>query len=167
MPEKVTEDTIIGDIIHEWEISEYEDHDRGPTWIIISSLLGLGLVIFAVWSQNFLFALIIMLLGIIIFLQHNQEPAQIPFAITELGIVVGNKFYPYGELDAFFIVYEPPKIKKLYFETESKIKPLVHIPLKEQNPVEVRETLKGYIPEDLDREEEPLSDFLAREWKLH
>lgn len=167
MPKKVTDDTIIGDIIHEWKVPEYEEYDRGPTWIIIMSLLALALIGFAVWSQNFLFALIVMLGGIIIFLQHNQEPIEVPFAVTELGVVVGGKFYPYKEIDAFFIVYDPPEVKKLYFETESSIKPLLKIQFRDQDPVEVRSTLKKYIPEDLEREEEPFGDEIARSFKIH
>ncbi|MFB6226202.1 MAG: hypothetical protein ABEJ02_02525 [Candidatus Paceibacteria bacterium] len=167
MPKKVTEDTIIGDIIHEWEIPEYNKHERGPTWIITMSIIGLGLIGFGIYTGNFLFALIIMLLGIIIFLQHNQDPMEIPFAVTEMGIVMGNKFYPYKELDAFFIVYEPPKIKKLYFEIDSQIKPLLKVPLEDEDPNQIRQTLRNYIPEDLEKEEEPFGDFLAREWKLH
>lgn len=167
MPKKVTEDTIIGDIIHEWKIPEYNNHERSPAWIITISIIGLGLVAFGVYTENFLFVLIIMLLGIIIFLQHNQEPIEIPFAVTEMGIVMGNKFYSHKELDAFFIVYEPPEIKKLYFETDSQIKPLMKVPLKGQDPNQIRQTLKNYIPEDLEKEEEPFGDFLAREWKLH
>lgn len=167
MPKKITEDTTIGDVMYEWKIPEYKQHNRGPWWIIIMSTLGLILIGYGIWTGNFLFTLVIMLAGIVLFLQHHEDPIKVPFAITSLGIVIGNKFYSFNELDAFFIIYEPPEVKKLFFETDSKLKPLIAIPLKDQNPVKIRHYLRDYLPEDLDKEEEPLSETISRHWKLH
>ena len=37
----------------------------------------------------------------------------------------------------------------------------------DEDPNEVRSTLKEFLDEDLEKEEEPFSDMLARKWQLH
>lgn len=167
MAQKITEDTIIGDILFEWNVPEYEKHEKSSTWIIIATIVAIALIIFGIWTNNYLFALIVVLGGIILYLWHHEDPLEVPFAITELGVVIGNKFYSYSDIDAFFIIYDPPEVKKLFFETNSKIRPLIRVPIKEQNPVEIRHALKKYLPEDIEKEEEPLTDELARKWKIN
>jgi len=35
MPEKITEHTFIGDVLYEWDVEEYEQHDRGTLWHVL------------------------------------------------------------------------------------------------------------------------------------
>ncbi|MEK7084691.1 MAG: hypothetical protein AAB932_05645 [Patescibacteria group bacterium] len=169
MPQRITDDTIIGDMIHQWTIPEYERHDRGPWWHIVVITIGLALVLYGMLSRegNFLFSLIIILGGIILFLQSRQEPLEVFFAITELGIIISDRFYPYSELKSFFIIYQPPEVKTLFLDTLSPFRPMIRIPILEMNPVELRHTLQEFLPEDLEQEDEPMSDMAARRWKIH
>ncbi len=158
---------MLGKDLHEWEIKEYEQYERGTKWYLLMIIIGSALVIYGIFSGNFLFALIIILFAIILFLQSHQKPTQVPFKITELGLVIGNRFYDYGELESFYIIYDPPEVKSLFVETKSTVKPLLRIPLNEHNPLRIRDTLKEFLLEDLEKEEEPYSDKFARAWKLH
>ncbi len=167
MPRPLTEETSIGEVHHRWIISEYEQHERGSWWYIAMITLGLALVLYGAFTLNFLFSLIIILAWIILFLQSKTAPAQVTFQITELGIAIASRFYPYSELVQFYIIYNPPEVKTLFIETKSSMRPTIRIPLLEENPVEIRETLRQYLLEDLEREEEPMSDTLARRWKIH
>ena len=167
MPKPINEDTLVGDVLQEWTIQEYEQHERGKLWYLIMSFLGIALIFYALISGNFLFALIIILFAIILFLQHNQEPKQILFQLTELGIILGKKYYSYSEFEDFYIIYNPPEIKTLYLKPQSMLKPLLRIPLLDMNPVEIKHTLREFLSENIEEEDEPLSDKLARNWKLH
>lgn len=167
MPQVIKEETLLGDKVHEWSFKEYERHDRGQLWYILMISLGLLMVVYAMWAGNFLFALVIILAGIILFLQAHQEAPEVIFQITDLGVVVGNRFYPYSDLYNFYIIYNPPEVKTLFVETRSPIRPLLRIPLLDVNPLDVRETLLQFLEEDIEREEEPISDVVARQWKLH
>lgn len=157
----------MGDILHQWTIKEYDQHERGVWWHVITITLAIVLVGYGLWTDNFMFSLIIILGAIILYLQSYQPPQKLPFAITELGIAVGNRFYTYHELTAFYIVYQPPRVKTLFLETKSSIRPRIRVPLTDQHPVEIRHTLQEFLEEDLEVEEEPTSDMIAREWKLH
>ena len=167
MPEVINDNLSTGDILHEWTIQMYDSHDRSNLWYILMIGLGLILVIYGVFTGNFLFSLIIILFSIIIFLQSHQEAPQIPFCITELGIVVGGKFYEYSEFDNFYIIYKPPYVKTLFLETKSLLQPVLKIPLLDNNPIEVKHSLREFLTEDMEKEEEPLADRAARNWKIH
>ena len=167
MPKPLTEDIITGDVLHEWTIQEYDQHERGTWWYILMLSVGLVLVAYGLFTQNFLFSLIIILAAIILFLQSHQSPLQVPFRIAELGLMVGNRFYPYTELERFYIIYNPSEVKTLFIETKSVLRPTLRVPLLDQDPVTVRQTLLEFLEEDMEKEQEPLADRAARMWKIH
>ncbi len=156
-----------GEVIYQWTIKEYDRHERGRRWYTTMGILGALLVTYAVVSENYLFALIIVLFGIILYLHDVQEPLNVIFTITDTGIVLGRKYYRYSELANFWILYNPPEVKIIYFTLNNIIKHRLQIPLLDYDPRPIREALGAYLIEDLDQEEEPLSDRLARTWKLH
>ncbi|HYE59801.1 MAG TPA: hypothetical protein VEA18_01290 [Candidatus Kapabacteria bacterium] len=166
MPKLLEQDIPTGDILHEWTLKEYHQHERGSTWYIVMITFGIILVLYGVISKNFLFSLIIILAAIILFLQSHQEAPDVPFAITELGVVINNRFYPFSELEDFYIIYQPPEVKTLFIHTKSTFRPTLRIPLMDNNPMEIRQTLREYLPENTEKEEEPLADTIARRWKL-
>lgn len=166
MPQQLSQQTLIGDVAHLWEVKEYEQHDRPWSWYVFMLSLGLFFVLYGMFTGNFLFSLVIILSGIIFFLQSKQSPQMVPIFISELGIGIGNKFYKYSELNSFYIIFRPHEIKMLYIETESTLSPLLRIPLDGNNPLEVRATLEKYLDEDYQKEEEPVSEAFVRGWKL-
>ena len=50
----------------------------------------------------------------------------------------------------------------LYINPKSMWRPHIGIPLLDNDPNHVREALLTYLPEDLEQEDEPTSDFLGR-----
>lgn len=167
MPEQITKDSVVGDELHHWTIQEYQQYRRPMAWFVMMGIAGAILIFLSLLWGNFLFLVIILLFGIILFLQSEQEPATVPFSITNLGIMVGNRLYVYDELESFYIIYHPPQVKSLYFETKSVWRPRVHVPLDDQNPLDIRDTLLEHLKEDLEKEEEPMSEKLARDFQIH
>ncbi len=156
-----------GNIVFDWTVNEYEKHDRSKRWYVIMAVVGIALLLYSVISGNYLFALVVVLFGIILFLQDMQQPMEVPFAITEAGIVVGNTYYPFKEITNYWIIYNPPGVKNIYFSTDSVLKHRLQIPLLDNDPRPIREYLNQFLVEDLEQEEEPLSDRLGRMFKLH
>ncbi len=130
-------------------------------------IVGLSLVVFSFLSQNYLFAIIIILFGIIIFLQDRNEPIEIPFAVAETGIILGNKYYRYSELKDFWLIYNPPEVKVLYFSLDNTFKHRLSIPLDDIDPRPIHEYISRFVKENLDEEDEPFSDKMSRVLKLH
>lgn len=167
MPQDIVkQDVNIGEVVYQWTVAEYTKHNRNKRWYLIAGVVGLAMVVYAVLSSNALFALIIVLIGIILFMQDMVEPMDVPMAITNTGIVVGSKYYRWSELKNFWVIYDPPQIKNLYFGLDNLLRHRIQIPLGDNDPAAIRDYLNQYLEEDLDQEEEPLSDRLGRVWKL-
>ena len=154
-----------GDQVFSWLVDEYERHERGPVWYAAAFLAGVGLILYAIIAQNFLFAIIIVMFGVIIGLSTLREPERILFQVTTRGVGVGHLFVPYKELKDFWIVYEPPYVKNLYIEHKNPMTPRIVVPIEDADPVEIRRALLDYLDED-GRTEEPLGDLLGRVLKL-
>ena len=168
MPKDITrEPTNLGTIAFQWVIEEYEKYPRTKRWYIISLVIGVTLIGFALLNNNILFALIIVLFGIVIYLHEVQTPLEVNFAITDAGIVLGRKLYRYSELNRFWIIYNPGDVTNLYFSVNSTFKNNLVIPLLDNDPRPIRQYLGQYILEDLNQEEEPLTYKWARILRLH
>ncbi|MEW6610163.1 MAG: hypothetical protein AB1352_00835 [Patescibacteria group bacterium] len=148
-----------------WSFPEYPKHERSVVWFIFALLIGGGLFAFALLSANYLFASIIIFIALIIALQHFRRPLTIDFSITEDGIALAGKQVPWKDIKSFWMIYEPPEIKMLYF-TFKGFRPTLKIPLIDQNPLHIREALSPYVEEDLEKENESFSDAVGRMFKL-
>ncbi|MBI4812474.1 hypothetical protein HY798_03495 [Candidatus Falkowbacteria bacterium] len=157
----------IGEEFAAWRVPEYEKHERTKVWYAGASIIALILLFYAFWTTNFLFAVIIIVSALVIILRDGGEPEMIDVALTKEGVAVGRKFYDYDELKDFSIVYKPNLgVKNLYFEFKSSVKPRLSIPLDDMNPLPIRENLLKYLPEDLERTDQPTSEGLAKLFKL-
>ncbi len=153
-------------ILKTWTFSEYTKHSRGVFWYVGALGISALLFLYSFKHDNFLFAIIIVMVLLIIFNSHNREPLKIKFSITNQGIWLNQKFYSYKDLNSFWIVYNPPKVKKLYFEKNNMLKTHLVVPLEDVPYLEVREILSSFLEEDLDKEGESLTEILGRALKL-
>lgn len=156
-----------GKLLVQWEFSEFKKYEISRLWYIVMGLIFIGLIFFSIVTQNYLFLIIIALFIVIYIIRHMRHPNTLDLIIFEDGVQIGdNSFYEWKEIKTFWIIYEPPEVKNLYFEFQTGLRPSIAITLKNQNPIEIRNLLKEYIQEDLDKENESFSDGLSRLMKL-
>jgi len=149
-----------------WSFNEFKQIDRSRTWWVMAGLIVLAMLIYAVTTANFLFALILIMGATLFITETKRQPRQINFEVTPNGIILGKKFWRWSELSNFWIAYQPPEIKKLYIEAKSSLEPRIAVPLHSTNPLNVRQLLGKYMTENLDREDIPTSEALAKLLKL-
>lgn len=155
-----------GEVDFSWDFPEYITHDRSLPWYVLSSLVVVGLFAFSLITGNILFAIIIILATIITVYIGRRQPRIMNIKLTEEGIVVENRFYPYSEIKNFWIVHEMPNIRKLYFEFSSPLIPRLSVPYQDQDPNQLRNYLLQYVEESDEREGEPISEAIGRWLKL-
>lgn len=161
------EDKIPEDEILTWEIEEYTYYERSKKWYAIAITTAFLMLLFSFWGANFLFSMVVIIIALIVILHDGRRPDLVPVIISDEGIQVGRKIYLYDELQNFSILYKPKSdIKNLYFEFKNSIRQRISVPLKNTDPLQIREYLLRYLPEDLDRTTLPLSETLARILKL-
>lgn len=154
------------ELLH-WEIPEFQTYERSKLWYVIAVIVSVGLIIYALSDRNYLFALIIVMFLVITISTNAKKPKNIDVVITSYGIGVGDRFYNYDDFHSFSIIYKPEeKLKMLYLEFASKLHPRISISLKHINPITLREILSQRIQEDLNRTDEPNTDYFSRKLKI-
>lgn len=150
-----------------WSFPEYVKHKRSLSWFVFASIFILLCLFFSIKTNNFLFSIIIIMVALIILNSYKREPLKMKFSITKKGIKLNKKFYNYSELDKFWIVYDPPEVKNLYFKIDNILKTTLIIPLDEKiSPLDLRNILLKYLTEDLDKEGLSFSEELNKIMKL-
>jgi len=162
-----------------WSFPEFNQYDRSKNWYIKAGLVVFGLLLYAFlnpqislfWpyikfaAPNYLFGFLVILFSLLILMYHRNAEI-VYFKITEDGVLVNDALHRYKDIKNFYIIYDPPMVKTLYFEPKSFFNPRIPINLTDQNPVEIRELLTQYLEEDLDRENEPISEQVSRIFKF-
>ena len=155
-----------GKILAKWNFPEFTKYERSKAWYLFMTLLVVLLLVYSVITVNFLFAVIIIIASITYLLIFRHNPEYVTFSITEDGLEDDERFFPFEAIKSFYIIYQPPEVKTLFFEFKSLIKPRLAIPLENQNPMEIRKILLKYLEEDIEKEDEPFSEGLGRMFKL-
>ncbi|MBI2607454.1 MAG: hypothetical protein HYW51_01365 [Candidatus Doudnabacteria bacterium] len=148
-----------------WEAQEFIQHKKSTGWYLGFVLISAGLLIFALFTKSIITIITFTLLVIVVYIFSLQSPRQITHTLSSSGITVGNLLYPFKNIKSFWIVYRPPEVKTLNFETTAYLNNQVAIQLDSQDPIEVKLFLEQYLIEDLDREES-LSDIISRNIKF-
>lgn len=153
-------------VLYSWTFPEYEKHERSLSWYVLAFFIGSLLLLYSIITDNFLFAVIIIMVAIIIASSFKGEPLEMRFTITDKGIFLNKRFYDYKDLNKFWIVYNAPKIKKLYFEVDNSFHTTLVIPINSVSHLELRDDLGRYLEEDVEKEGEPISEALGRILKI-
>ncbi len=165
-PTEVEQELMVNQDRFVWEAPSFESSTRGPRWYLLMTIATVFLVAYAIWTANFLFAFIILLIAVILILAGNEKPRQVLVQVGDNGIVWDGKLHLFQNMDRFSIIYQPPLSKVLYLEAKSSLTPRIRIPLENEDPILLREHLRQYVKEDLDLQDEHLSDILARLLKI-
>lgn len=137
-----------------WEAEEFKKSEFDPWKIGILAAIGIIVIIYAVFTANYLFALIVIMAAIIVQIFLKKEPAQVNIAITTQGVRVNDNFFSFeSDLRSFWILYNPPEIKTLNFDRKQALLPGLSLQLEDQNPIKIREELLRFLPEDTEKEE--------------
>jgi hypothetical protein len=148
-----------------WKAPEYTYHQKSPLWFLIAGLIVLALVVYGLVTDGWTFSVAMIVFAGTYYLFYKSEPPVVDVKISTFGIKIGHHVFPYSNLRNFWIVYDPPSVKRLYLRMASKFQPDVFVDLKDTDPSELRKFLKQYLKE-LPSQHEPFSDTLVRLFKL-
>ncbi len=160
-------DPRFGEVLFYWIMPEFHRHERGTAWYAIFLVVGAALILWAILTSNYIFALFLVLLGTYMIMQHFRDPENVPVVILETGVAIGDHYHTWDDLDDFSIIYDPPEVTKLYIDFVKTSHPVVSIDIPDEvDPNELREILSEFVDENLERDQELLTDHIRRMYKL-
>ena len=149
----------------EWKVPEYPQYDRGRPWFIGAGIFGIGFLIYAVITGNFLFSVIIVLGVAISLISSWKKPEIINFKMFDKGVILGEAFHPWESFQSYWIVNEDGQ-KNLGLDLKNWLKSDLYVPVKENTLEDIEKFVSGFLKKNKERKEEPLSYFLGRKLKI-
>jgi hypothetical protein len=104
------------------------------------------------------------LIGVVGYMYIGKEPRILDFMVTKDGVVAGKEIFEYDRIKSFWIFYESDGKKVISLHVESLLMPYVHIPIHDEDPVEIREALLQNIEEI--KQEQNIVDRVERLFRI-
>lgn len=146
----------------EWETHEYVHVEKAPEWYWAFGLIIVAGSVTSLLYENILFAVFILIAGFVLALFATRQPNVCRFAVTQRGVRINDKLYPYKTFEWFAIDEpSPDHTPKLILNPTHFFSPIIVIPLVDVDPDEIHDYL-GMFLEDKDHVE-PFS-HRAMEW---
>jgi hypothetical protein len=127
--------------------------EKGVSWSVSMVLLLLLLVALFVYLKQYLGAMVVIVLGVVLYTYSKVPAKEIPCLISGEGIKIGEQFYPYTRLKAFWIAQSAP-YPILYLESAHRFKIPLYISLGNQPTEPIRRILLEHLPEKVERGED-------------
>jgi hypothetical protein len=145
--ENENEDSGIGKILHQWSAPEFEVYEKSARWYLLFAFFIALMVTYALYTNGPIMAITFILIGIVGYIYLQKDPRIITFSITTKGVTADKEMYLYENIHSFWVFYDPHHTRTISLHTKASMLPYVHIPIQDENPVELRELLIQNIPE--------------------
>jgi hypothetical protein len=133
-----------------WETLDEIKEEKSSDWFWIVAIVAIAIAVLAIFFDNILFALLILLAAFASFLLANAPARLITCEISRKGIRVADILYPYSSLESFWVIDEDGYDRdRILLKSKKLLMPLVVVPLGEGvDPEEIRDYLLEYLNEE-------------------
>lgn len=149
-----------GKILLHWDAPEHDPLELGPKSRMISIILLILIIGWALYTNSPIMAITFILIGMTGYLALGHEPRIIPFYLTTKGIVAGKEYYEFESIESFHLYDEPPFDNLLSIKTNGSLISHVHVPITNLPVIELRTALMKFVPEN--KHEPGLVDTLEK-----
>ena len=130
-----------------WVSHEYPDRTRSNDWYWAVGIIVLAITIGSVIFKNYLFAILILMGGILLLFYAIKKPEQVDFEVNDLGIRAGERMYPMENIQMFWIEKNAFPAK-LIFRTRRSFLPIEAFPIEDDSIDDTRAILRDHLPEE-------------------
>jgi len=130
-----------------WSGYEHQHEERSSDWFWALGVIATSAAVTSILFGNVLFAILIVIAAFTLGILATKEPEIVEFLITDKGLYVGDSFYAYADIRAFWIE-EGKEENTLLVDTLKTFAPHLVIPINEVSPEHVREMLSAFAVEE-------------------
>lgn len=131
-----------------WRAPEFEYHDKSAAWYWTTVFVALIILAFALWQQNFLFAVFVIIAEVLLVVWANKKPEIVEFVVNEKGVLINNKRnYPYNELENYSVDEESDQdFTRTIFRSKHRTRVKLDILIPKNQADEVLDFLADEVP---------------------
>ncbi len=131
----------------EWSHLEYEEKERNTDWFWALGIIVVAISVTSIIYQNYFFAILIILSGILIAVFAVKKPEMVHYEINQKGLMIKNRLYPYEKIKSFWVQTE--KNPTLFIKSERIFMPIISLPIEESSVNEIKNImLSNQLPEE-------------------
>lgn len=138
----------------EWQAYDRMTRKHAPDWYWAVAIIALSIMVTAILLDNILFAVLVVISTIALFLRTLQKPNLVRYELTSRGIRVDKEFRPFTLFESYWVT-DNPSSPKLIMKPKGLITPLLIITLGIDEADSIREFLREYLLEE--EQHEPFS----------
>ncbi len=138
----------------EWETYDRKAQKHSADWYWATGIIAVSLVVTSVILNNILFAILIFICAVVLFLRTLQTPELTSYTLTSKGVWSGKDFTPFTLLESFW-VEEGDNESKLIIKPLTVTSPFMILPIADIDPEAIRQFLADHLFET--EHHEPLS----------
>lgn len=131
----------------QWSSHLVQDFHRSSRWYLTAGTGLAILVIYSLFTGQWTFAAALTVFAGVYYYISVQETPTVEVKVSDIGVKVGKRVYPYTDLKTFWVEYNPPYFQNLHLVTRNRFKPEVSIQIHQINVSDLRTILTRYIPE--------------------
>ncbi|MDO8623749.1 MAG: hypothetical protein Q7R54_00090 [bacterium] len=137
-----------------WTALDRIAQSHGPDWYWAVGIIALSITVAAIFLNNMLFAVLVVISTIVLFLRTLQKPQRVNYELTSRGLWINKDFHAFTEFDSFWVTEDETQ-PKLILKSKSMVTPLMILPLTGVDSEAVRGALQDSVMET--EHHEPLS----------
>jgi len=143
-----------------WKAEEYAHRRKSPDWFWALGIIALAGGAAAVLVGNILFAVLIAIGTSVIIIYAARAPSIVTVTLTEKGVIVNNRLYPFTSIEYFSISHDsdPPS---LILQLKNIMVPKVSILIRGVHHASVAEFLSEYLEEQEEEEKTLLEKLMT------
>ena len=137
-----------------WRAFEHEHKDQSTDWYAAVAIITIAIMVASIMLGNILFAVVVLVATSALVLQGMRHPREIDFALTERGVQIETKLYPYSTLKSFWATEDA----LLIIRSEKTFMPHLVIPFHPEDEEVIRNILIQVMVEE--EQHESLAEIL-------
>jgi hypothetical protein len=144
-----------------WDAPEYYHWERSADWYWSFGIIVASVAILSVLFENILFAIFVVIVGILAGYYASLEPRMIHYELQPRGLLAGDKFHEYADIKSFWVDVNHPHTK-IIFTSKKMFAAHIVIPSDDSvSPEAINHYLAHHLPQ-VKAEETPLHKILEQ-----
>lgn len=135
-----------------WQTYLYPRYQKSKAWYVFTLLLVVALAAYGILTNSWTFSVVVIIAAAVYYASDSQENPLIEVIVSDMGVKVGNRVYPYTEIGTFWIDHNPPYVNDVHLVMKNQYKQDITIQIHNVNPSQIRLVLSKYLPEWKERE---------------
>ena len=112
-----------------WRAYEFPHRPKTSDWYWAVGIVTIGAVVAAIFFNNVIFALLLMVACLALLLHANKPPRLLEYHLTQRGLVIDKNLYPISTIESFWIDEYDNGVAKLIVKSTKKTMVYIIAPL--------------------------------------